>query len=116
MTWKDFFNTIKDSGLFGNIPAKQIIVRLFKAAGNMKEFSEDTAQSWIDNKRNCKTSKYFPNGKLNNECDAIKFYKTTPRTMLMYGKEASNRKQEIDRQHHTIPNQRNQRQALWNCA
>ncbi len=33
--------------------------------------------------------------------------------MLMYGKEASNRKQEIDRQHHTIPNQRNQRQALW---
>jgi len=29
--------------------------------------------------------------------------------MLMYGKEASNRKQEIDRQHHTIPNQKNQR-------
>ena len=27
-------------------------------------------------------------------------------TMLMYGKEASNRKQEIDRQHYTIPNQR----------
>ena len=26
--------------------------------------------------------------------------------MLMYGKEASNRKQEIDRQHYTIPNQR----------
>ncbi len=26
--------------------------------------------------------------------------------MLMYGKEASNRKQEIDRQHHTIPNKR----------
>ena len=25
--------------------------------------------------------------------------------MLMYGKEASNRKQEIDRQHYTIPNQ-----------
>ncbi|WP_160209350.1 hypothetical protein [Anaerotruncus colihominis] len=31
-----------------------------------------------------------------------------PMPMLMYGKEASNRKQEIDRQHHTIPNQRNQ--------
>ena len=26
--------------------------------------------------------------------------------MLMYGKEASNRKQEIDRQYRTIPNQR----------
>ena len=34
---------------------------------------------------------------------------TGRREMLMYGKEASNRKQEIDRQHHTIPNQRNQR-------
>ena len=31
---------------------------------------------------------------------------TTVLTMLMYGKEASNRKQEIDRQHYTIPNQR----------
>ena len=31
---------------------------------------------------------------------------TLPETMLMYGKEASNRKQEIDRQHYTIPNQR----------
>ena len=31
---------------------------------------------------------------------------TSPGTMLMYGKEASNRKQEIDRQHYTIPNQR----------
>ena len=29
-----------------------------------------------------------------------------PDEMLMYGKEASNRKQEIDRQHHTIPNKR----------
>ena len=33
--------------------------------------------------------------------DAASLYK-----MLMYGKEASNRKQEIDRQHYTIPNQR----------
>ncbi len=39
----------------------------------------------------------------------------------MYGKEASNRKQEIDRQHHTIPNQRpkdkhcgNVYNRLWN--
>ena len=31
---------------------------------------------------------------------------STPALMLMYGKEASNRKQEIDRQHYTIPNQR----------
>lgn len=37
------------------------------------------------------------------------FNEIIPKIMLMYGKEASNRKQEIDRQHHTIPNQRNQR-------
>lgn len=39
--------------------------------------------------------------------------------MLMCGKEASNRKQEIDRQHHTIPNQREpkrKRQAPWKCV
>lgn len=29
-----------------------------------------------------------------------------PKAMLMYGKEASNRKQEVDRQHHTIPKQK----------
>ena len=41
--------------------------------------------------------------------------------MLMYGREASNRKQEIDRQHHTIPNKRtkdkhygNVHNRLWN--
>ena len=31
---------------------------------------------------------------------------TIMRAMLMHSKEANNRKQEIDRQHHTIPNQR----------
>ena len=36
--------------------------------------------------------------------------------MLMYGKEASNRKQAIDRQHHTIPNQRNQRPKDKHCG
>ena len=36
--------------------------------------------------------------------------------MLMYGKEARNRKQEIDRQYHTIPNQRNQRPKDKHCG
>ena len=47
--------------------------------------------------------------------------KVTIVLMLMYGKEASNRKQEIDRQHHTIPNKRtkdkhygNVHNRLWN--
>ena len=31
----------------------------------------------------------------------------------MYGKEAGNRKQEIDRQHHTIPNKRPKKTASY---
>ena len=38
--------------------------------------------------------------------ESIKSLITCQEEMLMYGKEASNRKQEIDRQHYTIPNQR----------
>ena len=41
---------------------------------------------------------YDTNGKI--------IFVTSHGEMLMYGKEASNRKQEIDRQHHTIPNKR----------
>ena len=37
-------------------------------------------------------------------------------TMLMYGKEASDRKQEIDRQHHTIPNQKEKRPKDKHCG
>ena len=36
--------------------------------------------------------------------------------MLMYGKEANNRKQEIDCQHHTIPNHKNQRPKDKHCG
>jgi len=40
----------------------------------------------------------------------------TPARMLMYGKEANNRKQEIDRQRHAIPKQRNQRPKGKHCG
>lgn len=38
--------------------------------------------------------------------------KTFPEQMLMYGKEADNRKQELDRQHHTIPCNINMKESL----
>ena len=45
-----------------------------------------------------------------NSCEdalgVIHAFMTDRALMLMYGKEASKRKQEIDRQHYTIPNQR----------
>ena len=43
---------------------------------------------------------------LHLKCDTMRLLETSVESMLMYGKEASNRKQEIDRQHYTIPNQR----------
>ena len=39
-----------------------------------------------------------------------------PVQMLMCGKEANNQKQEIDCQHHTIPNQRKQRPKDKHCG
>ena len=51
---------------------------------------------------------YLPESKLNVDSICTLFQKADviQVEMLMYGKEASNRKQEIDRQHHTIPNKR----------
>ena len=62
--------------------------------------------------KNVDCSLYSGNGKYimapSKEWDTIAQYLTDEeiQQMLMYGKEASNRKQEIDRQHYTIPNQR----------
>ena len=41
-----------------------------------------------------------------NTAVVIDYFVSNQPEMLMYGKEASNRKQQIDRQHYTIPNQR----------
>ena len=49
---------------------------------------------------------YFIRSNIKIEFFSDKVKITSPGGMLMYGKEASNRKQEIDRQHYTIPNQR----------
>ena len=61
---------------------------------------------------------YLPESKLNVDSICTLFQKADviQVEMLMYGKEASNRKQEIDRQHHTIPNQRNQRPKDKHCG
>ncbi len=56
-----------------------------------------------------KTEKARKNYREQHESEFIIAEAATRFLMLMYGKEASNRKQEIDRQHHTIPNQRSQR-------
>lgn len=82
MNWKDFFTTIKSAKLFGNTTMPKIVIRLFEAAGTVQVFSEDAAKSWINGKRNCKASKYFPEGKLNNEAGAIRFFRNHPENKL----------------------------------
>lgn len=82
MSWKDFFTTLKASELFGNTSMAQILIQLFQAAGAVNDFSEDTAKSWINGKRNCKVSTYFPEGKLNNITGAINFFRNRPESNL----------------------------------
>lgn len=82
MSWKEFFTTLKASELFGNTSIAQILILLFKAAGAVNDFSEDTAKSWINGKRNCKASTYFPEGKLNNITGAINFFRNRPEENL----------------------------------
>ena len=63
-----------------------------------------------------KTEKARKNYREQHESEFIIAEAATRFLMLMYGKEASNRKQEIDRQHHTIPNKRNKRPKDKHCG
>lgn len=59
------------------------------------------------------------NHPMDNQNNRSLIFVTGGTLVLMCGKEASNRKQEIDRQHHMIPNQREpkrKRQAPWKCV
>ena len=81
MTWGIFANTICSADLVcGN--ASETLVFLFAAAGTMAECSKTATQKWIDGSRNCKSSKYFPDGKLNNVEDTYKFFRNRPTSKL----------------------------------
>ena len=116
--FRSFVNKARFVEMFGdpktnhkNYPVKKIRDTCLVITGNtpsrkVSEYYGDLIE-WI------KTDNIVPN--MLNPTRAAEFLsergKTIGRTvnaeaMLMYGKEASNRKQEIDRQHYTIPNQR----------
>lgn len=85
MTWSIFTNAIKESELGSGTPA-QILIALFKRAGycNKKEdgISEETAQSWISGKRNCKVYSYFPEGEISNPEEVYNFFRKRPEDKL----------------------------------
>ncbi len=63
MTWKDFITPIQKSKISGDVSSK-ILIDLFDSAGSKNEVSLSAAKSWLSRKRNCKTSTYFPSGKV----------------------------------------------------
>jgi len=60
-----------------NDSKKKIVIDLFLAAGTYKRFAEDTANSWLSGERNCKTSRYFPDGRINKDA-FIAYFRNRP--------------------------------------
>lgn len=83
MTWKIFIDSIKEANLI-NYSEPRMLIELFKSAGYNcdKDISESTAKAWINGKRNCKVSRYFTDGKLNNEKGVVNFFRKRPEREL----------------------------------
>ena len=86
----------------GKIPSEEQLMQLYSTNPSCIDF-EELVRNGIDavELTNCSA---FRDSLDIWDCNCILIM--NPEIMLMYGKEASNRKQEIDRQHYTIPNQR----------
>lgn len=78
--WKDFIAPICKSKISSS-PPYIILMELFEEAASAHEFSEATAKSWINEKRNCKTSKYFPSGKIDTE-NLFRYFRKRPNDKL----------------------------------
>lgn len=81
MTWRVFIMAIKNSKMTKDT-SWQIITKLFVAAGSKNEISEAAAKSWIAEEgskshRECKSSRYFPDGKVEYE-GVFHFFKNRP--------------------------------------
>ena len=60
MTWKTFIGPIS-SVLPPKMKKHEIIIDIFKSAGNINDFTESTARKWLSGDRTCKATSYFPN-------------------------------------------------------
>ena len=77
MTLVEYIEAITSSKI-ANDSKKKIVIDLFFAAGTHKRFAEDTANSWLSGERRCKTSRYFPDGRINNEDGFIAYFRNRP--------------------------------------
>ena len=82
MTWRTFAETIVAAKLTDDRPWK-IILCLFRAAGVKEndEPLEKTIRSWLENRRHCKASCYFPAGKINYK-EVFRFFRKAPEGKL----------------------------------
>jgi len=80
VTWRTFIFAIRDSKITNDI-AWIILDCLFRSAGCKREFSEMAAKSWMRGNRNCKVSRYFPEGSINYE-EAFRFFRNRPENKL----------------------------------
>ena len=67
MTWRIFARTICNTK-FANLNQWEIILRLFEEAGIKKEAEplEKTIRSWLEGRRHCNGSRYFPSKEIDN--------------------------------------------------
>lgn len=69
MKLKFYLDAIKEAGI-SNQNSAQTLLTLFRAGGYISDkeggISESAARKWIEGKRNCKVSSYFPDDKFNN--------------------------------------------------
>ena len=95
------------TGYFGTVPGRQMKIDRMIGILSILLQQEKVTAPYLAEK--FEVSRRTINRDIEALCMAGIPLVTEQGAMLMYGKEASNRKQEIDSQHHTIPNQRNQR-------
>ena len=74
MKFGSYINAIKNSGII-NYTKPKIVKDIFNAAGSVEEFSDSTAQKWIDGARTPKIKIYFPNEKIHYS-DFIRYFRS----------------------------------------
>lgn len=80
MNWKDYIKSIQDSGIVeGSL--ESILTNLFNIAGGGGVLPASTVKSWLYNRRNCKSSTYFPKGTINNDA-VFGFFRSRPSDKL----------------------------------
>ncbi len=95
MTWGIFMSAMEEAELESGTQA-QVLCNLFARAGSKREFTEQTAQSWIDEKRHCQPSRYFSDKTITNPNGAYNFFRRRPESKLKNLQQIFRQKKDVD--------------------